>query len=66
MDFGLSEEQQLLQETIGQFLANENDPSQLRARFDTIRGCRIHEIYPLQDGEADELEGVGGSLGYGN
>ncbi len=34
MDFGLSEEQQLLQETIGQFLANENDPNQLRARFD--------------------------------
>ena len=34
MDFGLSEEQQLLQQTIGQFLANENDPNQLRARFD--------------------------------
>lgn len=34
MDFGLSEEQQLLQDSVGQFLANENDPSQLRARFD--------------------------------
>ncbi len=34
MDFGLSEEQQLLQETIRQFLANENGPNQLRARFD--------------------------------
>ncbi len=34
MDFGLSEEQQLLQQTVGQFLANENDPNQLRARFD--------------------------------
>ena len=34
MDFGLSEEQQLLQATVSQFLANENDPNQLRARFD--------------------------------
>ncbi len=34
MDFGLSEEQGLLQDTVGQFLANENDPNQLRARFD--------------------------------
>ncbi|MAE96565.1 MAG: acyl-CoA dehydrogenase [Deltaproteobacteria bacterium] len=35
MDFGLSEEQALLQDTVGQFLANENDPNQLRARFDS-------------------------------
>ena len=34
MDFGLSEEQQLLQQTVAQFLGNENDPNQLRARFD--------------------------------
>jgi len=34
VDFGLSEEQQLLQHTVGQLLANENDPAQLRARFD--------------------------------
>ncbi|MEN8161445.1 MAG: acyl-CoA dehydrogenase family protein [Myxococcota bacterium] len=34
MDFGLSEEQQLLQESIGQFLAKENDATRLRARFD--------------------------------
>jgi len=34
VDFGLSEEQQLLQETVAGFLANENDPNQLRARFD--------------------------------
>ena len=34
MDFGLSEEQQMLQETVAQFLANENDLGQLRARFD--------------------------------
>ena len=35
MDFGLSEEQALLQDSVGQFLANENDPNQLRARFDS-------------------------------
>ncbi len=38
MDFGLSEEQALLQHTVGQFLANENDPNQLRARFDAEDG----------------------------
>lgn len=38
MDFGLSEEQQLLQATIDQFLTNENDPNQLRARFDAEEG----------------------------
>jgi len=35
MDFGLSEEQRLLQHTIEQFLAKENDATQLRARFDS-------------------------------
>jgi alkylation response protein AidB-like acyl-CoA dehydrogenase len=35
MDFGLSEEQRLLQHTVEQFLAKENDPTQLRARFDS-------------------------------
>ncbi len=34
MDFGLSEEQQLLQESVAQFLAKENDATRLRARFD--------------------------------
>jgi len=34
MDFGLSDEQRLLQETVGRFLAQENDASRLRARFD--------------------------------
>lgn len=34
MDFALSEEQQLLQQTIARFLADENDANQLRARFD--------------------------------
>jgi len=35
VDFGLSEEQQLLQDTVRRLLANENDPTQLRARFDS-------------------------------
>jgi alkylation response protein AidB-like acyl-CoA dehydrogenase len=34
MDFGLSDEQRLLQDTVDQFLAKENDPTKLRARFD--------------------------------
>jgi alkylation response protein AidB-like acyl-CoA dehydrogenase len=34
MDFGLSDEQRLLQDTVGQFLAKENDATRLRARFD--------------------------------
>ena len=34
MDFGLSDEQRLLQDTTLQFLAKENDAAKLRARFD--------------------------------
>jgi len=34
MDFGLSDEQRLLQDTALQFLGKENDATQLRARFD--------------------------------
>ena len=34
MDFGLSDEQKLLQASIAQFLAKENDATRLRARFD--------------------------------
>ncbi len=34
MDFGLSEEQRLLQETVARFLAHENEPAKLRERFD--------------------------------
>ena len=34
MDFGLSDEQKLLQESVAQFLAKENDATKLRARFD--------------------------------
>ena len=34
MDFGLSDEQRLLQDTVAKFLEKENDPTRLRARFD--------------------------------
>ena len=34
MDFGLSDEQRLLQESVASFLAKENDATRLRARFD--------------------------------
>ena len=37
MNFGLSEEQQLLQETVAQFLDNECPVNQLRARSSTRR-----------------------------
>lgn len=35
----------------------------LRARFDTIRGCRIEKIYPIEPGQADELEELGKAPG---
>jgi len=38
MDFGLSDEQRLLQDTVEQFLAKENDATKLRARFDAAEG----------------------------
>jgi alkylation response protein AidB-like acyl-CoA dehydrogenase len=34
VDFGLSDEQKLLQDSVAQFLAKENDATKLRARFD--------------------------------
>jgi alkylation response protein AidB-like acyl-CoA dehydrogenase len=34
LDFGLSDEQRLLQDSVAQFLAKENDATKLRARFD--------------------------------
>lgn len=33
----------------------------LRSRFDTIRGCRIAAIYPINKGQADELRALGDS-----
>ncbi len=31
----------------------------LRAKFDTIRGCRIDKIYPLNEGQVEELKSLG-------
>jgi len=36
-----------------------SDTSSLRSRFDTLRGCRIHQIYALTEGEVIELEELG-------
>ncbi len=30
----------------------------IRARFDTLRGCRIGAIYQISEGQADELKGL--------
>ncbi len=35
----------------------------IRARFDTIRGCRIDKIYPVNDGQAEELKSLGDAPG---
>ena len=35
----------------------------IRARSDTLRGCRIQYIYTLADHEATELENIGDSTG---
>ena len=43
-----------------------NDANTLRARFDTIRGCRIHRIFALNEGEVAELENIGEAPGSRN
>lgn len=35
------------------------DPNTLRSKFDTLRGCRIHQIYALTEGEVIELQEIG-------
>lgn len=40
-----------------------DEPNLIRARFDTLRGCRIHRIYPLTEAEAAELKEIGDSPG---
>ena len=42
------------------------DPNNIRSRFDTIRGCRIKQIYALTEGEAIELENIGEAPGSRN
>jgi hypothetical protein len=42
------------------------DSSVVRARFDTIRGCRIGKIYALTEAEVAELENIGEAPGSRN
>ena len=42
------------------------DSSIVRARFDTIRGCRIAKIYALDEAEAAELKNIGEAPGSRN
>lgn len=38
----------------------------VRARFDTFRGCRIAKLFPLNEGEVEELKAIGESPGSRN
>ena len=42
------------------------DARTIRARFDTIRGCRIGKIYALTEGESLELRELGETPGSRN
>lgn len=42
------------------------DSNNIRARFDTIRGCRIDKIYGLTEAEVAELENIGDAPGSRN
>ena len=42
------------------------EPNTLRARFDTIRGCRIENIYAIDKAQAEELKQLGYAPGARN
>lgn len=42
------------------------DANTVRARFDTIRGCRIAKIFALDEAEVAELENIGEAPGSRN
>ncbi len=42
------------------------DSHNIRSRFDTIRGCRTHQIYGLTEDEVAELENIGEAPGSRN
>ena len=42
------------------------DSNKIRARFDTIRGCRIGSVYALTEAELAELESIGEAPGSRN
>lgn len=39
------------------------DPARIRARFDTIRGCRIDKIYGITEDQLNELRELGDAPG---
>lgn len=43
-----------------------DDPNWIRARFDTLRGCRIAKIYSLNEAQVAELETLGEAPGDRN
>jgi len=43
-----------------------SDSNAIRARFDTLRGCRIARIFALNQDEADELKNIGEAPGKRN
>lgn len=45
---------------------NRSDPNHIRARFDTIRGCRINRLWELTREEAMELSNLGDAVGGRN
>lgn len=47
-------------------VADERWDNKIRARFDTIRGCRVINLYALTEAEAAELESIGESPGSRN
>ena len=38
---------------------HRQDPNYIRPRVDTIRGCRIHRAYALNEGQVEELKSMG-------
>lgn len=40
-----------------------DDTRTVRARFDTIRGCRIDKIYAITEAQRDEIEEIGDAPG---
>ena len=40
-----------------------HDTNVLHARFDTIRGCRIAKLYPIEEWQAEELKNLGDAPG---
>ncbi len=39
------------------------EPHVIRARFDTLRGCRIESMYPINKGQVEELKSLGDAPG---